>query len=101
MQHFSQIVPRVCTSVLFIIVLVVVHILSYFTSYYSISNIGSVAYERSRYGTGTGPMLLDAFGCTGSEDTLISCRRKRLGDVNEYCRSSFRDVSVLCGSSKE
>lgn len=60
---------------------------------------GAVAHSGSRYGPGTGPAYLDNVNCAGSESALISCGRRRFGDVSSNCRTHLEDASVVCGSS--
>ena len=55
------------------------------------------AYQRARYGQGTGPILLDDVNCFGSESSLLSCRHNGVGNHN--CRHS-EDASVRCGNTK-
>ena len=53
---------------------------------------GAVAFQRARFGQGTGPILLDDLRCVGTEQTLLECRLDlRTGD----CRHS-EDAGVRC-----
>ncbi len=61
---------------------------------------GAIAYSGSRYGPGTGPVHLSEVGCTGSEDSLIDCDRKRFWDIsNSNCGNHLEDASVVCPTS--
>ena len=60
----------------------------------------AVSYTGARYGRGKGPVYLNSFDCTGSEDTLVKCSRSYFGQVTPQCRDHSRDVSILCGSKK-
>ncbi|XP_065942455.1 putative leucine-rich repeat-containing protein DDB_G0290503 [Magallana gigas] len=53
----------------------------------------SSAYERARYGEGTGRILLDDVDCAGWETSIFSCRHGGLGVHN--CGHS-EDASVIC-----
>ena len=59
---------------------------------------GAIAYTRSRYGAGTGPVYLDDVRCLGFEDSLISCSRSDFGDVSVNCVDHSEDASVFCPS---
>ncbi len=61
---------------------------------------GALAYSGSRYGPGSGPVVLDELGCTGHEMVLTDCSHNQFGDVSSNCRSHFEDVSVICPTSK-
>ena len=53
---------------------------------------GAVAFQRARFGQGTGPILLDDLGCSGTEQTLLDCRLDlRTGDC-----SHSEDAGVRC-----
>jgi len=59
---------------------------------------GAIAYIRSRYGAGTGPVHLDNIQCFGFEDSLINCSRSDFGDVSVNCADHSEDASVFCPS---
>ena len=59
---------------------------------------GAIAYFRSRYGAGTGPVYLDDIHCFGFEDSLINCSRSDFGDVSVNCADHSEDASVFCPS---
>ena len=53
---------------------------------------GSIAFQRARFGQGTGPILLDDLRCVGTEQTLLDCRLDlRTGDC-----SHSEDAGVRC-----
>ena len=53
---------------------------------------GAVAFQRAFFGQGTGPILLDDLGCSGTEQTLLDCRLDlRTGDC-----SHSEDAGVRC-----
>ena len=54
---------------------------------------GAVACSNACYGQGTGPILLDDVGCSGSEATLFSCSHNGIGIEN--CVHS-EDAGVIC-----
>ncbi|XP_064617048.1 deleted in malignant brain tumors 1 protein-like [Liolophura sinensis] len=54
---------------------------------------GAEAFSKSRYGRGTGPILLDDMACNGAELSLDLCRHASWGHNN--CDHS-EDVSVRC-----
>ena len=54
------------------------------------------AYQNSRYGRGTGPILLDNVNCLGSESSLLSCGHSGVGIHNCNHRE---DASVRCGNT--
>ncbi len=58
-----------------------------------ILNIGT-AFSFSFFGQGTGPILLDNVGCTGSENRLIECSHNGVGQHNCV---HFEDAGVQCG----
>ena len=59
---------------------------------------GVIAYSFARFGLGTGDILLDNLGCTGTEDSLFDCSHNGIGI--EDC-SHFEDAGVFCPTSKE
>ena len=69
---------------------------------YTIRNIlfsvftGAIAYVGSRYNPGTGPVHIDEVGCSGTENSINTCRRTNYGYVRHNCQSHFKDASVLC-----
>ena len=54
------------------------------------------AYQSTRYGQGTGPILLHNVSCFGYESSLFSCRHDGVG--NKECGHS-EDASVRCGNT--
>ncbi|XP_064384964.1 uncharacterized protein LOC135333878 isoform X2 [Halichondria panicea] len=55
-----------------------------------------IAFSFAMFGQGTGPILLDNVGCTGSENRLIECSHNGVGQHN--C-AHFEDASVQCDGS--
>ena len=51
------------------------------------------AFDRAFFGQGTGPILYDDFGCTGSENRLTDCSHIGVGQHN--CAHS-EDAGVRC-----
>ena len=56
---------------------------------------GAESFTNARFGRGTGPLLLDRLGCTGREQTLLSCSHRGLGVTSYYCGHDD-DVGVRC-----
>jgi len=56
---------------------------------------GAVARSRAFFGQGTGAILLDQVGCTGTEARLVDCTSNPLG-VHDC--SHFEDAGVTCQS---
>lgn len=54
---------------------------------------GSSEWLNSRFGPGTGPILLDDVGCTGNETSISEC--PNLGWNVHNC-SHYEDVSLTC-----
>lgn len=54
---------------------------------------GAIAFQRARFGQGTGQIVLDNVQCTGTEVTLISCQNNGLGNHN--CVHA-EDAGVRC-----
>ena len=50
----------------------------------------------SRYGQGTGPIMLDDVRCVGDETSIFDCPHRGLG-VRDCDHN--KDVSVSCGTS--
>ena len=59
---------------------------------------GALAFSGSRYGWGSGPAYMDHVQCSGSEDTILDCRRgsQYIGDVGSVCKTHAIDASVYC-----
>ena len=56
---------------------------------------GAESFSNARFGRGTGPLLLDRLGCTGREQTLLSCYHSGVGVTSYYCGHDD-DVGVRC-----
>ena len=54
---------------------------------------GAIARSRAYFGRGTGAILLDQVGCTGTETRLVNCSSNPLG-VHDC--SHFEDAGVTC-----
>ena len=61
-------------------------------SWFVIVISGSIAFQRARFGQGTGPILLDDLRCVGTEQTLLDCR---LDVITTDCSHS-EDAGVRC-----
>ena len=59
---------------------------------------GVIAYSSARFGQGTGDILLDNLGCTGSEASLVECPHNGIGI--DDC-SHFEDAGVFCPTCKQ
>ncbi len=57
---------------------------------------GAQALGRAHFGRGSGPILLDDVGCSGSETSLINCSY----DSNTNDCNHFEDASVICTGEK-
>ena len=58
-----------------------------------ISFIDAVAFSNAHFGAGSGTILLDDVGCTGSETNLTDCPRSS----SVYCRYGHtEDAGVRC-----
>ena len=58
-------------------------------------NPGAVAYFNAYFGSGSGPYHLDSVHCSGSESSLLSCRRSYSIGVHN-CRPG-NEAGVKCG----
>ena len=56
-----------------------------------------IAFSFAMFGQGTGPILLDNVGCTGSENRLIECSHNGVG---QHDCAHFEDASVQCDGKK-
>ena len=54
---------------------------------------GAIARSRAYFGRGTGAILLDNVGCSGTETRLVNCRSNPLGVHN--C-GHYEDAGVTC-----
>lgn len=59
--------------------------------------LGATARCCSAFGQGTGSIVLDNVGCTGSEGSLFDCPHNGLNNHNCI---HFEDVGVVCSSKK-
>ena len=55
----------------------------------------AIAVFNAAFGQGTGPVLLSGVRCSGTESSLLSCRR--FGTSLHHC-SHFWDAGVVCPS---
>ena len=62
--------------------------------------VATTAYPAA-FGQGTGPILLNVVGCTGTESSLLNCSHWELQTRTYfyYC-PYFSDVGVVCPSCK-
>ena len=59
---------------------------------------GVIKYNSTKFGQGTGDILLDNLGCTGTEKSLFECQHNGVG-IQNYCYH-YKDVSLFCRKSK-
>lgn len=64
---------------------------------YFICRTNAQAFSGSNFGQGTGTIVYDDLGCTGSEPDLFKCPHAELGHHN--CAHT-EDAGVSCGTSK-
>ena len=55
----------------------------------------ATAYRFAHFGQGTGEILLDNLGCTGTENSLFDCQKNGFG--NQNCQHS-QDAGISCPS---
>ena len=58
--------------------------------------VGGIQYSSSTYGQGSGPIFLGYMYCSGSEDSLLKCRRSVFNVVNGGCTNHYYDVGLKC-----
>ena len=56
--------------------------------------VATTAYPAA-FGQGTGPLLLNVVGCTGTESSLLNC-----GHLDVFECLFYNDVGVVCPSCK-
>ena len=64
-------------------------------NYCLLYTLGAVAIVNAHFGSGTGSLLLNILGCTGTEANLLSCYHRGIGVVGSNCTHSG-DVGVRC-----
>ena len=65
-------------------------------NYYLLFNtLGAVAFANAHFGSGTGPLLLNILGCTGTEAGLLSCYHRGIGVIGYNC-THRDDVGIRC-----
>ena len=74
----------------------VINVINFLLSLLLSNFTGAEAFLRSFYGPGTGPVHVDSIHCSGSEESILSCTRKRFGDVSTICLGHSNDASVSC-----
>ena len=57
--------------------------------------MAGIPFTNSYCGRGSGIILLDDVGCTGSEDRLLDCFHTVVGVHDSYC-DHFDDAGVRC-----
>lgn len=62
-----------------------------------VSRTNAQAFGGSHFGIGSGTIVYDDLGCTGSEPALFKCPNAELG--HHKCAHT-EDVGVSCGKSK-
>ena len=61
-------------------------------------SVGPVAVSYAAFGQGTGLILLDNVGCTGTESSLLSCSHRGIGVLRSCSHSE--DAGVMCPPCK-
>ena len=56
---------------------------------------GAQSFSNAHFGQGTGPLLFDRLGCSGREQTLLSCSHSGVGVTSYYCGHDD-DAGVRC-----
>ena len=59
--------------------------------------LGATAQRLSRYGQGTGPILLDQVRCNGNESSIFNCPQNPIG---QHDCDHYEDAGVTCSASK-
>ena len=58
-------------------------------------SVGAESFSNAYFGRGTGLLLLDRLGCSGREQTLLSCYHSGVGVTSSYCGHDD-DAGVRC-----
>ena len=62
------------------------------------STEGIIMHDSNKYGPGTGNILLDDLGCSGTEKALFECQHNEI--ANHSCDHT-KDLGIFCNKSKE
>ena len=60
-------------------------------------SVATIAVSYAAFGEGTGPIILDNVGCTGTESSLLSCNHRGIGVT--YC-GNYEAAGVVCQPCK-
>ena len=57
---------------------------------------GGVPYGSSKFGKGSGPILLGYLFCSGKEESLFDCNRNIFSVTSGYCTNHYYDYGLKC-----